>query len=188
MATDNIKNYSLFGNSKDNDRIKIYSEKNKFEPVSITLGTLKDQIFDSANVSQLLYKEVDISSTEILNLGGTPIELLSGLTAPEYYTIDKIILEYTEGTTSYSFGNYISLFYGGSSIANIKKELIDNSENSIVCLSLSLPTQVTAADTSISPSFFQGTGLFIGTLDSSDPTGGNGTIKAKIWYTIQTFG
>lgn len=126
--------------------------------------------------------EVDITSAQILAMGSTPIELLPAPGAGKYYDIEEIILEYTYGTTAYgnlpqpmpSMGNFYSEIVVGFLtntnndaviIRDFGRESIGVYQNNIINQSLTL-----------------------GDFNASNPTLGDGTLRAIITYTTKTFG
>lgn len=125
---------------------------------------------------------VNISSAQILAMGSSPIELLPAPGVGKYYDIEKIILEYTYGTTAYSnapqpmpsMGNFYSEIVVGFLtstnndvviINDFGREPNSNYQNNIINQSLTL-----------------------GDYNGTNPTLGDGTLRAIITYTTRTFG
>ncbi len=148
---------------------------------------LETIITNLALSADTLYSAITLTSTQVQHLGDT-FEILPALIAPYYYDIKEIILEYTEGAVSYDFDNYICIFYGGVRLFNVEAGLINNGENAFVCLHPALPYATAGGIAYASASYFGDTGVFLGTSNSVNPASGDGTLKAKIWYTIRTFG
>lgn len=132
--------------------------------------------------------EVNVSSAQILAMGVTPIELLPASGAGTYYVFDSIVLEYTHNTTAYTTATP-ALYFDGAFYGNVKPDLITSGLN-LISISRT-PTTDTFVDTNtyvLLPSVAQNTALTITTWDGLNPTLGDGTIKAKIKYKIETFG
>ena len=120
------------------------------------------------------YSAVTISSGETLTLFTFPIEILPAPGANKYYDF-KVYFEYYYGTTTYvsntiflidSTGKYITrefdIQYPGDSI--MVSNMYSFSNYSPVNSNIQLTTPTT------------------------DPTGGDGSLKIKIWYNVVDFG
>lgn len=139
--------------------------------------------------SEWTYTEVDITSSQILNMGSTPIELLPAPNTNEYYDINKIALEYTYGTVPYTLENDHLAFNNYS--AYIHKTLIIMQFNTAIIASNNSGGLLDTIDTNLAlQNQINGIGnnVELTTYNSTNPTGGDGTLKAKIWYKIITFG
>jgi hypothetical protein len=153
--------------------------------------------------TSLLYKEVFISSAEILTIGTSPIPLLPVLSAGQYYDNIKINLEYNHVTTPYTDPNgiiYIQSQYGqGPFSAFIATPVISNS-NSSVTVVIANPNRELPINTVQTNNFIPSSDI----LDTSNsdlaiymlgakippfnPSGGDGTMLVKIWYEIRSIG
>lgn len=138
--------------------------------------------------SDLLYKEVSISSAQILSLGTLPVELLSAPGGKSYYVLEKVILEYHPVTTQYTFPNdYLWIDSANSQSAIVHPLLITNSLYRY-CLINTFGNMVN--DPIFLVSFTVSSALnqpvYFTTWASTDPTLGDGTMKVKIWYSIKT--
>jgi len=134
---------------------------------------------------------VDISAAQILNWGTTPIEL-AALSGPQkYYKNVKILLEYTFGTIKYliELPDFL-VVQSGSAKAIIEDEFLKKVFNTIAPVEgLSKSNQL---DTIGGVTFQQGNtynkNIVLFSATGQNPTQGDGTIRAKIWYEIETFG
>lgn len=126
------------------------------------------------------YKEVDVSSTEILSCGSTPVVLLPATGATNKYYDFKIYVEYTAGTDAYSMGSPFAIQQGTTN--KMPFGLLGfATQNAIAIVQYSFAT-LTAYY------FYPNQDLVLTTLSGADPTLGNGTLKLKIYYKIKTFG
>lgn len=135
-----------------------------------------------------LYKEVNISSAQLLSIGTSNVELLPVIGESVYYDIERIIVEYKHVTTPYAFaGDYINISLLNNAMT-INTDLITNSYDSFVVLnSFAVLNEVTNG-LNYPDLLYLGYPLTLGTLLFSDPTGGDGTLKIRIWYNIRKFG
>lgn len=150
-------------------------------------GELKAHLGGSTVVVKPKTTIVNISSAQILAMGTTPIELLPAAGANKYYDVEKIILEYNAGT-AYDFSTdfpYISM-------GNIQKKI-----NPLLFFDvLDYVGIVNALDTAVDVSnevdimgvMILNENLKITTWNGTDPTLGDGTLRAIITYTTRTFG
>jgi hypothetical protein len=139
--------------------------------------------------SEWTYTEVDITSSQILNMGTTPIELLPAAGTDKYYDL-KVALEYTYGTLGYAIPSNDQYLVGGGNSYNgtLFRHSSFNQGSDIVLLSqIGAPMEVNSSDVFASV-YFKNDNIVLTTFDGNDPSGGDGTIKAKIWYKIITFG
>ena len=154
------------------------------------------------------YTEVDISSAQLLALGTTAIQLLPAPGANNYYT-GYIDFEFTYGTTQYSVVDQtgILIVYSSGVFQNdrisglLSVALLLDNDNVIVSMpmnrfpadagvvgggaALDQPVLVPHVlnDQPLKIQSFQGS--FAGT---QNPTLGDGTLKAKIYYKVKSFG
>lgn len=129
---------------------------------------------------------VDITSAQILAMGTTPIELLPAPGVNKYYDIEKIILEYTHVSTAYT-STETTLIYSGCSVTPVHIDFLTQISNAVV--ESSNGGVLTSVDsTSLSYPYALNQSLTLGTFNASDPTLGNGTLRAIITYTTRTFG
>lgn len=146
-----------------------------------TASTYLSSVLGSYELDGTIYTEVSISSAQIKAMGTTPIELLPAPGAGSYLEIDKCILEYTAGATAYVFGiaSNFGVRLGGSTVGSeYGVGTLGNTSDNIMIFS-----------TSHSPStYLENRSLVITNEDSDDPTLGDGTILAKIWYKVRTLG
>ena len=127
---------------------------------------------------------VNITSAEILTMGTTPIELLPALGGSKYYDIEKIIFEYSFITTPYALVDKIMVFGTNTTYAIIKDNLITEPTNMQAVMSTPI------IDPSVSPYFADPLNVSITlTIDNgTNPTDGDGTLRAIITYTVRSFG
>lgn len=145
---------------------------------SITSSDTLSQNFD-------LYKEVNLSSDDILTLRSIPIELLEIITGDRYYIIDTIAFEFTPGLTAYD---------GGFSSLLLISDVEQNQSITISSLLISsldykqlVVNSFNASKIGVIALTLNQSGLYF-TTDSGDPSNGDGTLKVKIWYKIIVFG
>mgnify|MGYP003669847047 CR=1 FL=1 len=138
------------------------------------------------------YLEVDIPMgvagvSGILGMGTVPIELLPALATGNYYQF-VITLEYTHNITSYT--NVSSYLYIDAPYQIFNESLIGNNLNRVITLNSEVPDAIDTVEniTFKYPTVPTPKAVSLGTYDSADPTLGDGTLKAKIWYTVRTFG
>lgn len=161
--------------------------KNIFTKIDEIIKKIND-LEENGNVyGYKFYEEIDISSSQILTLGTSRVELLPTLSGNKYYDVGKIILEYKHVTTPYSLSDLYIQTYGQTNIFFIKF-LIFNAENKIAIGSMAGGGYIESADAvKYSNTEDINKNLELGTYFNSNPTGGDGTLKAKIWYNIHTF-
>jgi hypothetical protein len=150
------------------------------DPAGSSYSASLQQVYDSFNIVNSIwdYKVVDVTSSDILNIGTSPIILLSGDTTI-YYDY-KIIIEYTHVTTPYTLFNFSGdLVLRYDATYNIP-QLITTTNNSVA---ITFPT-ITNGRINMSPI----QDVILTTNNGTDPTLGDGTIKVKIWYKRLTFG
>ena len=139
---------------------------------------------------------VNISSSQILNMGTTPIELLPAAGVNKYYDIEKIILEYIPNTISYNLsgdGNDVVRLYYGNLNAVISSKIV-GSDNRYIALITDLKHRSNVSDNTFIPEATdilyggEADGILALTSYNGNPTDGNGTMRAIIKYKIKTFG
>jgi len=140
---------------------------------------------------------VNISSAQILAMGTTPKQLLPAPGIGMYYDIEKYVIEYTNVTTGYSFAanDLIAIYYNGGSyvpVVQIDQFPFSQSANSAT-LGVPTPEKTQAAGGFATNPKMTGGNIFnlplvFGTWSGTNPTLGNGTIRAIITYTVRTFG
>lgn len=161
--------------------------KNIFTKIDEIIKKIND-LEENGNVyGYKYYAEVDISSSQILTLGSSKVELLPTLSGEKYYDVGKIILEYKHVTTPYSLSDLYLQTFGQSNIFFVKY-LILNSANAIAIGSMAGGGYIESTE-NIKYSNSEGLNkkLELGTYNNSNPSGGDGTLKAKIWYNIHAF-
>ena len=121
------------------------------------------------------YTAITVSSSEILTIGTIPKSLLPTPGANKYYDI-KAYIEYDYGTSAYT-------------TSNIFLKLSTNTIGSAFIINGETQDKI---QTVLSES--QGGGIYLNSdlnltnQSGIDPTGGDGTIKIKIYYNIVDFG
>ena len=159
--------------------------------------------------TSLLYKEVPISSAQILTIGTIPVELLPQLPEGQYYDNVKMNLEYKFVTTPYVDGNTALIINSinaaiGDFLANpyfaVTRTtpfvattdtacIIDGTQiNSYTTVSAvnynARPFSANIADPQFSDLHIWATG----SKGAPNPSGGDGTMLVKIWYEIRNMG
>lgn len=144
-------------------------------------------------ISSGLYKEVDISSTQILNDLSSGIILLpinTGVTT-SYYDIEKVIIEYNHVTTPYtiSAATWIVLQLNNSQRVYLSTNQLSSGLNSYMIVNhLNYAIYDTVNQINLSGPSRLLTNLNMATFGGVIPTGGDGTMKVKIWYSILKYG
>jgi hypothetical protein len=155
---------------------EIYTQTNGVNE-KFTVDNIKEYL---GVIGTPMYVEVEVSSEEFLNLDSTPKQLIdtSSLNSNQYITFTKFIIEYYHNTTQYAFGlgGDIRAVFGSSSVYSISATQLSSTndlyvEPSKLAFSIAVP---------ITDDF-----ELISTRSVSN---GDGTLKVKIWYTIETFG
>lgn len=193
----------------DNNSFNIYIDEFSGMTVNGTLsattisgGTFYGDGSNLTNINGYSTTVVNISSAQILNMATTPIELLPAPGVNKYYDIDKIILEYTYGTSIYDVPSntwvrcyFSSLGAAASSPIYIveAQTLFEEASNRVVIAErtgfqntiASYPRQTENANSivDLNTQFLMNSFGSIGVF-----TPGDGTLRAIITYTIRTFG
>jgi hypothetical protein len=147
------------------------------------------------------YEEVivNISSAQILAMGDTPIELLPAPGENKYYDIEKIVFEYTFNSIPYEgarfirmVGGYESSWLSGEFYFDLSNGvLIHNSHGDIHKYDSQSDSQIiiTRKSNSINESISLQAGDEDGLeFSASNPTNGDGALRAIIKYKVRTFG
>lgn len=136
------------------------------------------------------YKEVNISTAEILNMFTVPIELLPNLANPnDYYIIDKMALEYKYGTVPFTVSGHLFINLNGTGLKQlIPGAFIANPFNTYVTVESTTFSTVDLITGELYNNDVTAAGYgYSLSSDAGNPGGGvGGTIKAKIWYKINT--
>jgi hypothetical protein len=134
------------------------------------------------------YKEVNIGTVEIQNLFSTPIELLPSLATPGvYYEINKIVLEYNYGAAAFATSGplYITTPDPLSKLY-VSSTFLGNNNDGFAIIETHKVAIPVSGDIYYTSFTANGTGCSL-TAETANPTGGVGsTMKAKIWYKINT--
>jgi len=156
---------------------------------TVTKSITGQQILDATN-GNYSYTEVTITSAQILALGATPKTLLAAPGAGTYYDISRVILEYDYGTTPYVYAK--PLYLAGAHFGIIRDNFItDLTLNKVVIVNAHVGEPIYDDSGTLYPlhdTLLVNQALTLTTWDGADPTTGDGTILAKIYYKIDTFG
>lgn len=120
------------------------------------------------------YSAVTISSGETLTLFTFPIEILPAPGANKYYDF-KVYFEYYYGTTTYVSNTIILVDNTNKRVS--KEFYIEGSDNVILVSNMDTQQNLTTVNSNL---------LLSTTV--SDPNGGDGSLKIKIWYNVVDFG
>jgi hypothetical protein len=157
-------------------------------PTQQEFVNLIDTIFSMSGYEETI---VNISSSQILNMGTTPIELLPAAGVNKYYDIEQITFEYTYGTTSYNVpdSEFIRLSDYSTINFSITERVISNEENTITIVKDFYSVQDGVVDVTFVgiTSVVLNKGLYLEPIAGS-PTNGDGTMRAIIKYKVKTFG
>jgi len=159
--------------ARSNSKTEVYT----IEDIAETLGGGSD------------YTEtiVNISSAQILSMGTSPIELLPDPGLDKYYDIDKIVIEYTKGTTDYTTSP-LAVFYGNF-IKQIKNTLSGDLKQFAIIRDLYLTDLDIPNEYVTTRVGWEQTGAVeLSTFDNVNPTLGDGTLRVKIYHKTLTFG
>jgi hypothetical protein len=158
-----------------------------YSPTAITVENFIAGLPQSSEYTEVVK---ELTSTQILTLG-TPIELLQAPGAGKYYIIDRVQLEYTFNTTAYVFPTSPTFYLDGCFDAYIQKKLLEDTQNTVCVLRANLRNTITVGAGSGSVQVLTNrdvlnSNLIIGTPNGDNPTNGDGTLKIKIYYKIET--
>jgi hypothetical protein len=148
--------------------------------------TIEDIVAATGAAVAGTYIEVDISSAQILALNSA-VELLPTSGVGNYYDIEKMIFEFSQGATDYAATADFQIFSNTSDyLVTMSRALITNTDgigNKAVKISLGQwnSESGTAGGGQV---LNENLDLFM----SPAPTLGDGTIKVKIWYSVRAFG
>ena len=129
------------------------------------------------------YVEVPISSAQLLAIGTTDVQLLPPIAANQYYDF-KVIIEFTAGTSAYGIagGNYfIATPFASIGASFSASSFSAGAPGETRVFGPRLSTTSTYLD-----SVATGYSPILLTCTGTSPTGGNGTLTVKIWYTVMT--
>lgn len=152
-----------------------------------------DKLTELSSGSEYTETIVNISSAQILAMGTNPIELLPAAGVGKYYDIDKVLFE-SSGTIDYTIGvgSYIYIYEGiiGYVSANLLRPA--SSQVPLYANLKSSPgydsadgipmTNALATNRAVELSYYDDTNLV------PNPTGGDGTLRVKIYHKTLTFG
>ena len=120
------------------------------------------------------YSAVTISSGETLTLFSLPVEILPAPGVNKYYDF-KVYFEYTYNSSPYTSN---TLLLVDNTNKRVSKEFyIEGSDNVILVSNMDTQQNLTTVNSNL---------LLRTTV--SDPTGGDGSLKIKIWYNVVDFG
>jgi len=138
---------------------------------------------------------INISSAQILAMGDTPIELLPAPGSGKYYDIEKVIIEGTGVTTAYTSANlYFQQPYAVLSSSILSNLSAGNKTFAVMSNLESAPFTSTSWGGDLNGSFGQSLSDYdafpfeLTTDGGTNPTIGDGTLRAIITYTTRTFG
>ena len=143
-------------------------------------------VLNTANLGELQYTEVAVSSAEILAMGSTPVSILPAAGVGKYYEWN-MLLEYNHVSTAYTISDLY--LYLDAPFVLIGKSLISSAGNKYVHMSSnSVDSSESTAGVAYKFPSTLNQPVNLSTYDSNDPTLGDGTILVKIWYKVKTFG
>ena len=131
---------------------------------------------------------VNISSAQILAMGTTPIELLPAPGVGMYYDIEKVILEYTYGTTAYTLAD-LYLGFPNSFLTPIYSSQLTGLSDCVNIVTQGAKWSEAADFIAYSTELgLNNWSVQFTTWAFTNPTLGDGTMRAIITYTVRTFG
>lgn len=150
----------------------------------------KDLVDSLPFVPEYTEKIVDLTSAQIKTLG-TPIELLPAPGTNKYYIIDRIQIEYKFGTTAYIFPTSPTFYLDGCFDSYIIRTLLTGLTSSVCVINGNLRNTITVGSGSgsvqvITNRDILNSNLIMGTPNGDNPTTGNGTMRIKIYYKIES--
>jgi hypothetical protein len=135
---------------------------------------------------------VNISSAQILDMGSTPIELLPAAGVGKYYDIDRVIIEYTHNTTSYTLNSETPCIKDGQNYGaeTFSAGMFNEGSNTYTVLDGDLITNVNADPNGKVVKYYniENNNIVLTTFGGGDFTNGNGTLRVKIYHKTITFG
>jgi hypothetical protein len=185
----------------DDRPLSVDQINNNFRSIDNSLAPSSLRTTVLGTPDEYLYTEVTIPSGSLNGNGsGLILELLPDISSTsQYYSLlnNAVYIEFTQGNTPAvnSTGHlYVGQSDGNSSSLLRADGLLDTAGNKYLQLPIVSPYTTTVYD----PPAIDGnvyiaestgyTALYLGKLQRSDDTMGNGTMRIKIWYTIRTFG
>ena len=150
------------------------------------LLTKNGEIIEQSNSSsQYSYTEVNISSSDILSMDSTPVELLPAPGAGKYYDVDKIIFEFSYNSLVYNTANNFLNIFNGRGTTNIYASLLTDTTDTVCITKLS--TFFDSGDGGLAVAPLVGINSALILTAGAPITSGNSTLKAKIYYKTMTF-
>lgn len=113
---------------------------------------------------------IDITQSDILSIVSTPVTLLDAPWAGKVILVQQFLLEFTAGGTPYTYASNLFLNMWAFTIFNLGNPLTGASVLKTVGWQSATLTENTA---------------LVITGGGSDPTAGDGTMKIKLFYTIE---
>jgi hypothetical protein len=159
---------------------------------TISGGTLYGDGSNLTNINNYITTAITLTSLDILSLG-TPFELLPTPGVNNYYIVDRVVMEYSYGTSAYTFSVSQAFYLDGCFDSYIDKTILTSSANTVCVISGNLRNTyqvgVGSGSTLVKTNKdVLNSNLLIGTQNGDNPTSGDGTLKIKITYKIETFG
>jgi len=120
------------------------------------------------------YSAITVTSAQTLTLFSSPVELLPAPGANKYYDF-KVYFEYTYNSSPYTSNTILLVDNTNKRVS--KEFYIEGSDNIILVSNMDTQSNLSTVNSNL---------LLSTTV--SDPTGGDGSLKIKIWYNIVDFG
>ena len=138
---------------------------------------------------------VNISSAQILNMGSVGVELLPAPGEGMYYDVEKIMLEIS-GTVNYTVNSDAYLYvydniFSASYASDILGGYANLDEQKVISKMISSPATISADNVPRLSGLTTNRPLTLEYYSDggpTNPTGGNGTMRVKIYYKIVEFG
>ena len=176
---------SLKGRPDQNIPVRIQDLDDLEEKVNEVITQVNTNTTDVAGASDT-YIELEISSASILLLG-SQIELVAAPGAGMYLDVAKVILEYTHVTTAYTLASPDWIILDGAAEGAISRGLITAGSTGVASMEINYNIDSTN-DVNYSSSLGLNQALNLATWSGGNPTLGDGTMLAKVWYTTRTAG
>lgn len=153
------------------------------------VNTNTEDIANMSGGSEYTETIVNISSSEILSMGDTPIELLPAAGAGKYYEYYGLV-EFDYGTTYYLLNDRIGIGCSQDYSATFfSEQIITSTENVAKKFSMGAPSESASTATALkSYPVRMNRPVEMFTYDATNPTNGDGTLRVKIYHKTITFG
>lgn len=147
---------------------------------SDNIGNIEESTIEIDEYAGLRKKIITINQSQILSSHSSPVELIQAPGAGKYINVHNYILHYTYGTTPYTYSAGIGLIINTASnpMFSLNSTLLNGTSSGKDAKSIN-NTESTIV------SYWKDNQSLNFKSFTSNPTGGNGTIKLILYYTIE---